>query len=68
MSEFKILNCTTMEPVRNVACQFMFQGYEISLSTWAGSKWGMVAVYKDDKFILECDSPEEAINYVMAQA
>ena len=66
--EFRILNCDNREMVPRVAAQFMYRGFEISMSTAFMPYPTKVAVFRNDAFEYECETVEQAILWVNDQA
>lgn len=62
--EYRILSCLTREMVPGVAAQFLYKGYEISMSTAFLPCACPVAVYRNDEFVHETETVEQAIRYV----
>lgn len=62
--EYRILSCLTREMVPRVAAQFLYKGYEISMSTAFMPYPTRVAVYLNDDFRHEAETVEQAIRYV----
>lgn len=59
---FEIIDFITTKPVKNVAAQFSYKGFTISLST-AFKSSGAPAAFKGDTF-LTADTVEELLNKV----
>lgn len=64
---FRIVSCGDAAPVADVAAQFMYKGYEVSMSTFKSVFLLDVAVYQDDKLAQSCYTVTEAIDWINAQ-
>lgn len=65
---FRITDLRTEESVGEAAAQFMYMGYEVSMSTWKYAYDMSVAVYDGDKFQGNFATVEQAIQWIQAQA
>lgn len=62
---FRVLGCFDVAPVKNVAAQFLYRGYEVSMSTMVTVGPVEVAVYLHDDLVKSCYSVAEAIDWIL---